>query len=200
MFYVYKITCLINDKIYIGQTNNLVQRWAQHKSSARCKVKSCQMITRAMIKYGYENFEFIEIASCETQEEVDELEKKYIAEFDSTNLKIGYNIDLGVGKHSDQTRQKISKGLKKFYEVNEPKHKGKPLTEEHKKLISKSSFGKSGTNNGKKFSKEWREKISGALNGKGRLSQRRFSPEIEKEICRLYIEEEMSMYAIAKED
>lgn len=54
------------------------------------------------------------------------------------------------------------------------------------------------TNGGKTFDNEWKVNISQSLIGKPQISKRRFSQEIEVEICRLYIEEEQSMYSLAK--
>ena len=64
--------------------------------------------------------------------------------------------------------------------------------------MSQSSMGKPGTNTGKKFSDEWRIKISKSQIGKERKHKIKFSEEIEKEICRLYIQESKSTYFIAK--
>lgn len=55
------------------------------------------------------------------------------------------------------------------------------------------------TNGGKTFSDEWRIGISKSLSGKPQLSKRRFSSEIELEICRIYVEEEKSAYALGKQ-
>lgn len=55
------------------------------------------------------------------------------------------------------------------------------------------------TNGGKKFSEEWVTGISKSLAGKPQIDRRRFLPEIEQEICRLYIEEEKSTYALGQQ-
>jgi len=48
---------------------------------------------------------------------------------------------------------------------------GKKLTEEHRANMSKSAMGKPGTNKGRKFSDEWREKIAEANTGKHPTSE-----------------------------
>lgn len=61
----------------------------------------------------------------------------------------GYNLTLGgevpprQGKHTEEQKQKISKGLKKYYETHEA-HK---LTEEQRKKIAESQPDMSGANN-----------------------------------------------------
>lgn len=55
------------------------------------------------------------------------------------------------------------------------------------------------TNSGKKFSPKWVIGISKSLAGKPQISKRKFSEEIEKEICRLYLEEKKSAYLLGKD-
>ena len=55
--YVYKITNLINNKIYIGITNNYKKRWANECSNFNDKSKM-QVINYAIQKYKKENFKF----------------------------------------------------------------------------------------------------------------------------------------------
>jgi len=195
MHYIYKITNIVNNKSYIGQTNNPDLRWSQHKSNAKYN-RGTQVITRAITKYGANNFEFEVIASCLTKDDADKLEEIIIAQYDSCNPINGYNVAAGgnTTPRTEEILKKISEGINKFYETHESHMKGKVLTEEWKDNISKASIGKDGTNTGKTFNNEWRIKISKSQSGKDRKLKRRFSEEIEKEICRLYCEEEKSTY------
>jgi hypothetical protein len=77
--------------------------------------------------------------------------------------------------------------------------KGKNLSEEWKVNISKASIGKAGTNFGKKFNDDWRLKIARSQVRKERKNRRRFPENVEKEICRLYLEEERSTYYLGKQ-
>lgn len=57
--YIYKITNLINDKVYIGQTTTTINnRWSQHKThkDKRSHLRS------ALDKYGIENFKIEEVS------------------------------------------------------------------------------------------------------------------------------------------
>lgn len=85
---VYKITNKINNKIYIGQTNNLKRRIQEHKHDKR----NNHPIHNAIKKYGWENFE-IEILY--QGENYNEEEKKWITYYDSRNKTKGYNIVSG---------------------------------------------------------------------------------------------------------
>lgn len=195
MYFIYKITNIINNKIYIGQTNNPSLRWSQHKSNAKYN-RNEQIVTRAISKYGESNFTFEVIASCLSKDNVDKSEEDIICQYDSRNPEKGYNVASG-GNTTPRTPdmiKKISNALKDHYKNNFNHMKGKKLPQEWKDNISKASIGKPGTNFGKKFNNDWRLKISKSQAGKENKKLRRFDQDTEKEICRLYLEEEHSMY------
>ena len=52
--YLYRITNIINNKKYIGITNNYKKRWSNH----RCGNSKNMVIAKAIKKYGKENFFF----------------------------------------------------------------------------------------------------------------------------------------------
>jgi len=200
MHYMYRITNTINQKVYIGQTNNPSLRWSQHKSSAKYN-RGNQIITKALMKYGFDVFTFEVIATCLTQLDADATEEHLIRQYDSRNMQKGYNIAAG-GNTTLRTPEmclKLSDSLKKHYETHDGWLKGGTLSQEWKDNISKSSMGKKGTNIGKKFSNTWSINISKSLVGKDNKSKRRFSDEIEKEICILYEEKFYSTYKLGKQ-
>ena len=167
-YHIYKITNLVNGKLYIGQTNCLKQRYAQYKNSVKVWDDNGQIVIKAILKYGMGRFRFEEIASAKTSDEIDYLEKLLIAQYNSRNKDVGYNIAEGGSrpKHSEETRRKMSAAISKYYETHDGTWKGKKRSEEAKANMSKASMGKPGTNKGKKFSKEWRGKISDANRGR----------------------------------
>ena len=106
--YIYKITNLINGKIYIGQTTRtLQQRWIEH-----CKPSStnCVLLHNAIQKYGKENFIIEKIDMACDLEELNKKEIYWINYYDSANSDKGYNLSLGGGvmNISDVTRVKMS--------------------------------------------------------------------------------------------
>lgn len=108
---IYKITNLVNNKIYIGQAVNLFQRWCSHKGC----YDDCY-IHRAIKKYGWTNFKFEVLEICE-KDKLIEKEQFYLDFYKSYNRNIGYNIrkfaDTKFGyNHSQETKDKISKAKK----------------------------------------------------------------------------------------
>ena len=92
--YIYKITNLINGKVYIGLTTKTVEeRWKQHK--ALVENGNTRHLYSSMRKYGIENFKIETIDSANTVTELGELEKKYIKEYNSKDYNIGYNLTNG---------------------------------------------------------------------------------------------------------
>lgn len=93
--YIYQITNLINGKIYIGQTNNVQKRWANH----RCNNDSNMVIARALRKYGVDNFKFEVLLRGLTPDEANQKEIELIKEKNSL-VPYGYNVATG-GKRID---------------------------------------------------------------------------------------------------
>lgn len=90
--YIYKITNIVNKKVYIGQTKQSVeQRFIQHKSHARTG-NSHHKLARALRKYGDENFIIEIIEECDFSI-LDDRERYWINFFNSVNE--GYNTLLG---------------------------------------------------------------------------------------------------------
>lgn len=85
MIGIYKIENLINHKVYIGQSIHIERRWKEH-----CFPSASSIISKAIKKYGKENFSFQIIEEC-LEEELDEKEIYYIKQFDCI-VPNGYNI------------------------------------------------------------------------------------------------------------
>ena len=124
MGYLYKITNKVNNKSYIGITNqhNYIKRWRKHINSIRYK-EGCPLLKNAMKKYGIDQFDFKIIIIC-FDEDLLKYEKEYIIKY-NTLTPNGYNIILGqigtgfVGyKHSQETIEKIKEKGKQFREKN----------------------------------------------------------------------------------
>lgn len=82
IWYIYKITNLINNKNYIGQATCIEQRWRSHRRAAVAG-KPIQPVHHALIKHGLENFSFEVIACCKSQEDANNTETKLVEQYNS---------------------------------------------------------------------------------------------------------------------
>ena len=93
---IYKITNQVNGKIYIGKTmkDSVKRRFYQHKSSARLNRQSA--LYKAMRKYGEDKFviEVLLQINC-SEQELNNLEKKFISDNKSCVRNVGYNMTDG---------------------------------------------------------------------------------------------------------
>lgn len=169
---IYKITNVVNRKIYIGQTvTPLSIRKSGHKHETLKRNDKCA-IHKAMRKYGFENFTFEIIDICTTREELNKSEIYWIKELDSRNQKKGYNLTKGgdappvmIGKDNP------SYGVKKpwLVELNKARRihpkRIKKTREEINKSISESQkiAWKEGKHSSELFKKFARERI-GTIN------------------------------------
>lgn len=137
--YIYKTTNLVNGKIYIGQ----------HKKDKfdNNYIGSGIYLTRAINKYGFENFFCEIIDKCSSQNELNEKEIYWIEYYNSRNPKIGYNLHKGGlgGIGGSVKGRKLSEKTKKKMSIarsgaGNPCY-GKPCSEIRRKHISEARKG-----------------------------------------------------------
>lgn len=85
MIGIYKITNTINNKVYIGQSVNIEQRFNKHKRS-----KKNYPLYNDFKLYGIENFTFEILCEC-SKLDLTKYEIYFINLYDSLNLNKGYN-------------------------------------------------------------------------------------------------------------
>ena len=149
--YIYKFTHYTTGKCYIGQTTqDPNRRRLEHISESR-RSSTKYRFHNAIRKYGINAFKFEVIDTASSIEELNQLETKYVNEFDS--IKNGYNLRLpndnklhniesiermrnsqrkahrrrreqnnGVEKHSKPRSHKGKKGLWTLTEEQKVKH------------------------------------------------------------------------------
>lgn len=137
MKYIYKITNLKNNKIYIGKTTQSIEkRFKEHLNEA-ARYKHCvdsgkkfnyeSRLYAAMYKYGTENFQIDLLSELSDDIDINQKEKDFIDEYNTLNPAIGYNISPGgLGgplfrghRHPEKTKALIShksKGKKQSLE------------------------------------------------------------------------------------
>jgi hypothetical protein len=133
---IYKITNLINNKIYIGKDTTSDPNY----------FGSGLIINRAFEKYGIENFIKEVIDETDDYIELSNKEIYWIDQYNSTDRKVGYNISKGgdggdtLSNHPDLDliREKISKNSPKKGKTYEEAF-GEEKAKEYKLNLSKSN-------------------------------------------------------------
>ena len=147
---IYKITNLVNGKVYIGASRRIETRWYEHKRSVKSPIHS------DLEAYGLENFKFEVLLEC-PEDMLCQWERDMICLYDADDPEKGYNskddrpYNLKVVEackgipHSEEHRRKISEACK-----------GITRSEETRRRISEARKGKPGSPR----SEEARRKIS----------------------------------------
>ena len=92
---IYKITNLLTEQAYIGQSVNVADRWKQHcKCGLGIDASATNKLYNAMQKYGVWNFSFELLEQVHQRNLLNEKEKFWIEMYQSN--KFGYNGNAGV--------------------------------------------------------------------------------------------------------
>jgi len=86
---IYKITNLINGKVYIGQSSNIERRFREHKSNS-----TSEHLRASIQLYGIDNFDF-SILEITDIDDLDDRERYWIQYYSSNDPEHGYNSTDG---------------------------------------------------------------------------------------------------------
>ena len=179
---IYRITCTINGKFYIGSALDLRVRQRQHLSDLRRNKHHSITLQRAWNKYTEEAFIF-EVLELTLPPFLLEREQYWLDKLKPFNPKNGYNIAhnahsrLGL-KASAETRKKIGQASKGHTTSHETREKMRQA-QLGRKFSAESLKKRSQTRTGMKHTPETREKLRQINLGKGK--GKKLSPEhIEK--------------------
>lgn len=109
---VYKIENIINNKVYIGSSQDVKDRWNQHKRQLKKNEHHSILLQRSWNKNSEYDFKFSIIIECEVKDLLKN-EQYWMDYYKSYNSSNGYNIlpiaGSTVGREvSQETRLKIS--------------------------------------------------------------------------------------------
>lgn len=107
----------ITNKVYIGSSINIKNRWRSHLSELRRNVHYNSYLQRSWNKYGENNFEFKVLEEVTEKDLLLEVERKYVSLYNSDERDSGYNqakvsTDKTRFTHSEESRIKIGKASK----------------------------------------------------------------------------------------
>ena len=131
---IYGLKCKTTGKWYVGQgagKNGIEGRWDDYRLLRKCKAQI--KLYRALLKYGYDDFDKVIIEECDLIDWIlDYREMYWIRKLDS--LHNGYNCTEGGkgflgGKHRPETIEKMRKSAKG--------RKRGPMSEEQKEKLRK---------------------------------------------------------------
>lgn len=115
---VYCITNSVNGKVYIGQTIRTAQwRFRTHIQHSRSGERNYP-IYAATRKYGEDAFSIAIIEECNTQDELNDREQYWIAEYKSLDRKHGYNLRGGGARGSFHEESKRKNRFYKEIDIN----------------------------------------------------------------------------------
>lgn len=187
---IYCIKNLVNNKIYIGQSICVEDRWSKHLSSLRRNCNDNRCLQEDWNKYGESSFSFCLLESC-SKDELDEKESFYIGKLNADKKDIGYNFTDGGKrrfKHNPELLKLESQSQKRKYEdcpELREKRRVDALNQWSNPEIKKKITGENNGMYGKTHTKEAREKIANAQ--RGRISWRRtLVPVICVELDKFY--------------
>jgi group I intron endonuclease len=140
IYSIYKITNKVNNKVYIGFTQDTETRWKNHRN---CKLD--RPLYNSIKKHGIDNFSFEIIYKSDDRDHTLLIMEPYFIELYEAYTK-GYNcVKGGINTNTDEHRQKLSDRMKTNNPMKNPETAAK---------VSKSLMGKKPT-----ITKERNEKI-----------------------------------------
>lgn len=149
---IYKITNLINGKIYIGKSLNIKARFWAHKSYYKTNAPSKNnkywhnKLYTAMREFGIENFSFEVIEECNS-EDLNQREIYWIDYYNSYNE--GYNMTLGGdGGSNHEANARALLTVDDVIDIRTLYNNQVPLREAYSKYQNKITF--------RGFQKVWR--------------------------------------------
>ena len=160
--YTYMVTNNINGKVYVGSHS-----WDGNGMDPNY-YGSGTAITRAVKKYGKENFQVEVLYFYDTVEECRQDEERILTEYNVRDCPHSYNcknsaIGFTSDDMTDEIRQKLSRAMKG---KNNPMYGKHPtLSEEHRNKISQALRGENNPMYGKTHTENTRKKMSQARKG-----------------------------------
>ena len=113
---IYKITCISNNRIYIGSAQNIQIRWNKHLNDLKNKKHINIHLQRAYDKYGINDFLFEIIENCDKQELL--IREQYYLDTLNPEFNIGKHSSGGDNLTKNPNKEEIINRIKKTINNN----------------------------------------------------------------------------------
>ncbi len=145
---IYKVTNLVDGKIYVGQTIQTL--WRRRRAHENLSLRPSTYFHRALSKHGILNFSWSILETCDTKTSLHAREKFWITQF-ACMAPSGYNSAEGGkgGAYLESHKRRISEALK-----------GRKISDSHRLAVSVA-------NKGSKRSDIVKQKMSESRKGSG---------------------------------
>jgi len=138
---IYKITCLNNNKVYVGSSSNIEMRWHRHRSNFKYN-RANPIIQNSFNKYGLDSFKFDVIEECDVSNLIDR-EQFYADKYRNEGIEL-FNIGDFVANPTRGIKlsEKHLQKLKDFFAGNKNPSFGKIWIHKNEevKYIKKEEF------------------------------------------------------------
>lgn len=114
MIGIYKIVCIKTNRVYVGSSINITNRWKDHLWLLKNNVHHSKALQNAWNKYGNSQFSFEILEELESNTNIIEREQYWIDKLQAYSK--GYNCRSKADIHyspDEETKKKISEGTKK---------------------------------------------------------------------------------------
>lgn len=147
---IYKITCIENNRIYVGSAKNLNKRWLRHLSDLKNNKHINIHLQRAYNKYGKDTFLFEVVEICPVDELL--IREQFYLDTLNPEFNIGKQSSGGDNLTKNPNKEEIINKIKKTINDNISS-----MTEEERKEKWGRGFGEKNPNYGNKWTEEMRE-------------------------------------------
>lgn len=91
---LYKIACFSTNRVYIGETKNILERLGKHVANLQLQKSDCKLMQKDWDSFGVDNFEIRVLCMGPEYEDRDtrkQLEKEYIKQYSESSIEV-YNF------------------------------------------------------------------------------------------------------------
>ena len=168
---IYKIINTLNNKFYVGSTNNQYERFRTHRKKLRGCKHHCAHLQAAWNKYGESAFVFHIVETIADATLLQQAEDKWLSEW------VGTEECYNHGMRSGAPWRGVPKELHPMY--------GKPRTEETKQLLREARLSQPDPRVGTKHSSESVQKMIATRKANGKASGEnhyRYGQQVSEEV------------------